>query len=126
MSMADTARTLGLGFSPCHNDTFMFHALVKGKVEVEEVRLVPELLDIEELNCRALRIDQDKGKKPLGKRARPLLVTKLSIPALACLCLLALPAFASPPAATPPPNARRRTVSTVWPCRKARRARSRR
>lgn len=81
-------RTLGLGFSPCPNDTFMFHALVTGKVEVEDVRFAPELLDIEELNRRALRIDKDasptKGKA-LGQQTRPLLVTKLSIPALAQL-----------------------------------------
>lgn len=83
-------RTLGLGFSPCPNDTFMFHALVTGKVEVEDVGFAAELLDIEELNQRALGVDkndprQPKTEKALGPQARPLVVTKLSIPALAHL-----------------------------------------
>ena len=97
------ARTLGLGFSPCPNDTFMFHALVTGKVEVEDVSFVPELLDIQELNQRALGVGSGQGdgkgkgkgagtgkgvrptEKPLGQQVRPLAVTKLSIPALAYL-----------------------------------------
>ena len=40
------------GFSPCPNDTFAFHALVHGIVDVP-VRITPVLLDIEELNRRA-------------------------------------------------------------------------
>ncbi len=73
------ARTLGLGFSPCPNDTFMFHALVTGAVEVEDVGFAPELLDIQELNRRALGHGEGEA---LSKRIRPLVVTKLSIPAL--------------------------------------------
>ena len=79
---ADAARTLGLGFSPCPNDTFMFDALVTGKVEVEDVAFAPELLDIQELNRRALGLGETQA---LGQRVRPLVVTKLSIPALALL-----------------------------------------
>lgn len=83
-------RILGLGFSPCPNDTYMFHALVTGKVEVEDVSFAPELLDIQELNQRALGIDKSDPSKPrprkaLGQQPRPLVVTKLSIPALALL-----------------------------------------
>lgn len=45
-------RTLTFGFSPCPNDTFAFHALTHGLVEVP-FRIEPVLLDIEELNRRA-------------------------------------------------------------------------
>ncbi|MBK9129897.1 MAG: 1,4-dihydroxy-6-naphthoate synthase [Phycisphaerales bacterium] len=45
---------LTLAFSPCPNDTFMFHALVAGLVAADGLRFAPTLLDIEELNARAL------------------------------------------------------------------------
>lgn len=61
---------LAVGFSPCPNDTFMFHALVHGLVEVDGLRFTPHLADIEALNVRAHGSD-------------PLPVTKLSVPALA-------------------------------------------
>jgi 1,4-dihydroxy-6-naphthoate synthase len=60
---------LAIGFSPCPNDTFMFHALVTGAVEGPAV--VPWLADIEALNERAIA-----GVDPLP-------VTKLSVHALA-------------------------------------------
>ena len=44
---------LRFGFSPCPNDTFAFHALVHGLVEAP-FQIEPVLLDIEELNRRAL------------------------------------------------------------------------
>lgn len=63
--------TLSLGFSPCPNDTFMFHDLVHGFAPVADVSWQTEMLDIEALNLAALesppRLD----------------VTKLSLPALA-------------------------------------------
>lgn len=59
---------LTIGFSPCPNDTFMFHALVAG--EVPGLRVQPWLADIEALNLRAIGAD-------------PLPVTKLSVHALA-------------------------------------------
>jgi 1,4-dihydroxy-6-naphthoate synthase len=59
---------LAIGFSPCPNDTFMFHALVAG--EVPGLRVQPWLADIEALNLRALGAD-------------PLPITKLSVHALA-------------------------------------------
>lgn len=62
---------LKLGFSPCPNDTFMFHDLVHGLVKVEGVTFDHELLDIEALNRRS------------QENPPPLDVTKLSIPALA-------------------------------------------
>lgn len=45
-------RELTFGYSPCPNDTFAFHALVHGLVDVP-FRVTPVLLDIEELNRRA-------------------------------------------------------------------------
>jgi 1,4-dihydroxy-6-naphthoate synthase len=45
-------REVTFGFSPCPNDTFAFHALVHGLVDAP-VRVMPVLLDIEELNRRA-------------------------------------------------------------------------
>lgn len=45
-------RTLTFGFSPCPNDTFAFHALTHGLVDVP-FRIEPVLLDIEELNRHA-------------------------------------------------------------------------
>lgn len=67
-----TARRLRFGFSPCPNDTYLFHALVHGLVPLRGIELVPELADIEELNTCAAGAD-------------PLEVTKLSIPAYAGL-----------------------------------------
>ena len=64
-------RMLGLGFSPCPNDTFMFWGLVSGAVPVRGVRFRPELADIESLNERAVA-----GTDLLE-------VTKLSVPAWA-------------------------------------------
>lgn len=67
-----TGRRLSFGFSPCPNDTFAFFAAVHGAVPMRGLELVPELADIETLNRRAL----DAAAKPLD-------VTKLSLPALA-------------------------------------------
>jgi 1,4-dihydroxy-6-naphthoate synthase len=45
-------RELTFGYSPCPNDTFAFHALTHGLIDVP-FRITPVLLDIEELNRRA-------------------------------------------------------------------------
>ena len=52
---------LRLGFSPCPNDTFIFYALVHGRVE-SPVPLEPVLEDVETLNRWAL-----EGRLPLTK-----------------------------------------------------------
>ena len=52
---------LRLGFSPCPNDTFIFYALVHGRVE-SPVPLEPVLEDVETLNRWAL-----EGSLPLTK-----------------------------------------------------------
>src|SRR4051812_25071736 len=56
---------LTFGFSPCPNDTFAFHALVHGLVDVP-VEIEPVLLDIEELNRRARRSTYDLTKVSVG------------------------------------------------------------
>lgn len=44
---------LQIGYSPCPNDTFIFDAMVHGKVDTEGLEFVPRLADVEELNLRA-------------------------------------------------------------------------
>ena len=58
---------LTLGFSPCPNDTFIFDALVNGKIDTGNLSFEPVLEDVETLNQWAL-----EGK---------LDITKLSFPA---------------------------------------------
>jgi len=60
--------TLGVGYSSCPNDTFIFHALVSGIVETPGVRWRPIIEDVEALNARAF--------------AREIPVTKISFHAL--------------------------------------------
>ncbi len=63
---------LPLGFSSCPNDTFMFDALVHGRVVLPGLTPAVEMDDIEVLNRRALGLDP----RP------PLPVTKVSVGAL--------------------------------------------
>lgn len=53
---------LTLGFSPCPNDTFIFDAMVHGKVDTEGLRFETRLEDVETLNQMALagKIDVTK------------------------------------------------------------------
>ncbi|NBC06544.1 MAG: 1,4-dihydroxy-6-naphthoate synthase [Bacteroidetes bacterium] len=46
---------LSLGFSPCPNDTFIFDALLHGKVDTEGLTFAPYIADVEDLNQRAFR-----------------------------------------------------------------------
>lgn len=48
---------LSLGFSPCPNDTFIFDALVHGRIDTEGLDFEVALADVEELNQRAIRGD---------------------------------------------------------------------
>lgn len=55
--------TLSLGYSPCPNDTFIFYALVHGKISTGGIHFTePFLLDVEQLNQWALagRLDVTK------------------------------------------------------------------
>jgi len=58
-------RELTFGYSPCPNDTFAFHALTHGLVDVP-FRVRPVLLDIEELNRRAHDGEFDLTKLSVG------------------------------------------------------------
>lgn len=45
---------LTLGFSPCPNDTFIFDAMVHGRIDTEGIEFEYFLADVEELNNRAM------------------------------------------------------------------------
>lgn len=55
-----------IGFSPCPNDTFIFHALVHGLVETGGLAFEPRLEDVETLNRRALARELDVTKVSYG------------------------------------------------------------
>jgi 1,4-dihydroxy-6-naphthoate synthase len=58
-------RELTFGYSPCPNDTFAFHALTHGLVDVP-CRIIPVLHDIEALNQRAQHGEFDLTKLSVG------------------------------------------------------------
>ncbi len=47
-------QTLTIGYSPCPNDTFIFYALIHGKVRVPGIAFREQLEDVETLNRMAL------------------------------------------------------------------------
>lgn len=53
---------LTLAFSPCPNDTFIFDALVNGRIDTEGLEFDYKLADVEELNHRAFRAEADITK----------------------------------------------------------------
>lgn len=53
---------LRIGLSTCPNDTFLFHALLRGEVEVPGLELEFVLADVEELNQRMLRGELELSK----------------------------------------------------------------
>jgi len=55
-------KVLTLGFSPCPNDTFIFHALVKGLVTAGNLSFREHLMDVEQLNQKALAAAFDVTK----------------------------------------------------------------
>jgi len=87
---------LTLGYSPCPNDTFIFYALVHGRVPLSHVSFAPpDLTDVETLNLWALQERLDVSKlsfhalghvldryvllaagAALGRGCGPLLVTR--------------------------------------------------
>ena len=60
------ARTVSLGYSPCPNDTFIFHALVHGLVEADGLAFEPRLEDVETLNRLAAEAALDVTKVSYG------------------------------------------------------------
>jgi 1,4-dihydroxy-6-naphthoate synthase len=89
---------LTLGFSPCPNDTFIFDAMVHGRIDTEGLEFDYFLADVEELNRRAFEgrvhitkmsyhayayaannyLILDSGSA-LGRKNGPLLISKKSI-----------------------------------------------
>ena len=55
-------RTLTLGYSPCPNDTFIFYALVHGKIDTGDLKFKEILLDVEALNQKAINSELDITK----------------------------------------------------------------
>jgi len=53
---------LTIGFSPCPNDTFIFEALINGRVDTEGIDYEWSLADVEELNNNALQGSVDITK----------------------------------------------------------------
>jgi 1,4-dihydroxy-6-naphthoate synthase len=53
---------LTIGFSPCPNDTFMFDAMVHGKIDTEGLQFDVLLEDVEALNQKAIRGELDITK----------------------------------------------------------------
>jgi 1,4-dihydroxy-6-naphthoate synthase len=89
---------LTLGFSPCPNDTFIFDAMVHGRIDTEGLEFDYFLADVEELNRKALLAEADISKvsyhayaymagnylildsgSALGHRNGPLLVSRKHI-----------------------------------------------
>lgn len=55
-------KTLSLGYSPCPNDTFIFYALVHGKIDTGDLGFKEILLDVETLNQMAVKGELDITK----------------------------------------------------------------
>ncbi|RZJ81102.1 MAG: 1,4-dihydroxy-6-naphthoate synthase, partial [Flavobacterium sp.] len=53
---------LTLGFSPCPNDTFIFDALIHGKIDTKGLTFDVSFDDVETLNQKAMRGDLDITK----------------------------------------------------------------
>lgn len=65
-TMTDTPPTLSLGYSPCPNDTFVFDALVHGRVPADGLRFAERLEDVETLNLLARDAALDVTKASYG------------------------------------------------------------
>lgn len=59
---ADATNMLTLGYSPCPNDTFIFYALVHGKIDTEGLSFRELLEDVETLNRMARQAELDVTK----------------------------------------------------------------
>jgi 1,4-dihydroxy-6-naphthoate synthase len=53
---------ISLGYSTCPNDTFIFDALVNGKIDTEGLEFEPYLTDVEDLNLLAFKGELDVTK----------------------------------------------------------------
>ena len=57
-----TLMKLTLGFSPCPNDTFIFDAMIHGRIDTEGLTFEVVMEDVEALNQRAFQKDLDVTK----------------------------------------------------------------
>ena len=92
-----TNNKLTLGFSPCPNDTFIFDAMVHGKIDTEGLNFDVVMTDVEELNKMAFKKQLDITKmsfyayahltkeyllldsgSALGNNCGPLLISKIN------------------------------------------------
>ncbi len=90
---------LSLGFSPCPNDTFIFDAMIHGKIDTEGLEFDVRLGDVEELNQQAFAGNLDVTKlsyhayayltdkyclldagSALGNNCGPLLIARAPMP----------------------------------------------
>lgn len=55
-------RSVSLGYSPCPNDTFIFYALMHGRIDAKNLKFSEVLLDVETLNRKALHAELDLTK----------------------------------------------------------------
>ncbi len=53
---------ISLGYSPCPNDTFIFYAVIHGKIDIGDLRFKEILLDVETLNLKAMNAELDLTK----------------------------------------------------------------
>jgi len=51
-----------IGYSTCPNDTFIFDALVNGKIDTQGIEFIPYLSDVEDLNLMAFKGELDITK----------------------------------------------------------------
>ncbi len=102
---------ISLGFSPCPNDTFIFDAMVHGKIDTEGLTFDVVMEDVEELNQRAFDEKLDVTKlsyhayahliskyvlltagSALGTNCGPLLISKEQMtPEMVDNCQIAIP-----------------------------------
>lgn len=68
---------LSLGLSPCPNDTFIFDAMLHGKIDTEGLQFEYRLEDVETLNKMALSGELDITKVSYGALARLLVHYKV-------------------------------------------------
>ncbi len=55
-------KSVSLGYSPCPNDTFIFYAMIHGKIDTGGLSFNEVLLDVETLNHKALNAELDITK----------------------------------------------------------------
>lgn len=61
-SLKRTHMKLSIGFSPCPNDTFIFDAMIHGKINTEGLEFDVKMADVEELNKMAFAYELDITK----------------------------------------------------------------